>query len=252
VHAHAQSAVDTPQRSAQSAVSPELHRLIWSPVWDLAMRAVGFLWTGFLLYRNILGTLEFVQSPRAAAMPLAVLVSAVAARVAFLTFLVLLVFFFIVRLKPVAKATGIGTRAVALLGTFLPTLFGVVPRYEDSALINVASFACLAVGNGLSAYGFSFLSRSASIMAEARRLVTGGPYRFVRHPVYVFEEIAIVGVLLNHLWWPRAAAFALLIFFAHMWCQLQRMNNEEAVLEAAFPEYSSYKARTAKILPGLY
>lgn len=233
-------------------MSPELHRLIWSPAWDIAMRGVGFLWTGFLLSRNVGSTLEFVRSPHAASMPTVVFVSAVAARIAFLTFLLLLVFFFVVRLKPLAKATGIGTRAVALAGTFLPTFFGILPRYDDSALINFMSFACLAVGNGLTAYGFSYLSRSASIMAEARRLVTSGPYRFVRHPVYLFEEIALVGVLLNYVGSLRVATLALLILVAHMWCQFQRMNNEEAVLGATFPEYSDYKARTAKILPGLY
>jgi len=39
-------------------------------------------------------------------------------------------------------------------------------------------------------------------MPEARKLVTRGAYRFVRHPLYVAEEVAIIGTFL--LYAPRA------------------------------------------------
>jgi len=35
-------------------------------------------------------------------------------------------------------------------------------------------------------------------------------------------------------------------------CQIRRMNNEEIVLTDVFPQYSAYKKRTARIIPGLY
>jgi protein-S-isoprenylcysteine O-methyltransferase Ste14 len=217
------------------------------------MRAIGLLWTGLLLFRNVRDLVVLIEARQVESMPTPVFVTAVAARVAFITFLLLLLSLFIVRFKPLAKAPGLGARVVALIGSFLPTFFGVLlPRYEESALLNLASLMCLAVGNGLSAYGFTYLNRSASIMAEARRLVTTGPYRIVRHPVYLFEEIAVFGALLPYLWPPRAAMFGLLLFGAHVWCQFRRMSNEEEVLQATFPEYSEYKARTAKLMPGLY
>ncbi len=242
-------AVDTAQRSARSELSPGAHRLIWSSAWDIAMRGIGLLWTGFLLFTNVTRLITFIEVEST---PTVVFVTAVAARVAFVTFLLLLVLVFVVRLRPLAKAPGLGARVVALCGSFLPTFLGVLPRYEESVLLNLASFTCIAVGNGLSVYGFSYLNRSASIMAEARRLVTTGPYRFIRHPVYVFEEIAVVGALLTFVWPPLVATFALLIFAGHVWCQFQRMKNEEGVLEATFPEYSAYKKRTARLVPGLY
>jgi protein-S-isoprenylcysteine O-methyltransferase Ste14 len=34
--------------------------------------------------------------------------------------------------------------------------------------------------------------------------------------------------------------------------QLWRMHEEEKVLEAQFPEYSEYRARTARLVPGVY
>jgi protein-S-isoprenylcysteine O-methyltransferase Ste14 len=160
--------------------------------------------------------------------------------------------FSLLRLRPRAKARGVVARLVALFGTFSPTLFGLLPRDDDSLLLNLASFGFIAVGNLLAIYGVSHLNRSASMMAEARRLVTTGPYRLVQHPVYLFEEIAVVGVLLPSLWPPRVGAVALLLFAAHLGCQLLRMRNEEDVLAAAFPHHAEYRRRTARLVPGVY
>jgi protein-S-isoprenylcysteine O-methyltransferase Ste14 len=43
-----------------------------------------------------------------------------------------------------------------------------------------------------------------------------------------------------------------LIFFAYALIQLQRIKNEEAILERAFPEYQAYKSRTATLIPKVY
>jgi protein-S-isoprenylcysteine O-methyltransferase Ste14 len=91
------------------------------------------------------------------------------------------------------------------------------------------------------------LGRSFSMMAEARRLVTSGPYRFVRHPLYLAEELAIIGLSMQ--FFSAAAAFVLFVQIAF---QLRRMHNEEAVLEETFPEYAAYRRRTARLLPGIY
>ena len=40
----------------------------------------------------------------------------------------------------------------------------------------------------LGVYGLLYLRRSLSIIPEARRLVTGGPYRFIRHPLYAGRD----------------------------------------------------------------
>jgi protein-S-isoprenylcysteine O-methyltransferase Ste14 len=90
-------------------------------------------------------------------------------------------------------------------------------------------------------------------MAEARRLVTSGPYRLVRHPVYLFEELAVIGVAMNLFWPPRTAVVAVVILVAHAYCQMHRMGTEERVLESTFPDYAGYRARTPwRVIPGLY
>jgi protein-S-isoprenylcysteine O-methyltransferase Ste14 len=34
--------------------------------------------------------------------------------------------------------------------------------------------------------------------------------------------------------------------------QLRRMHNEELVLTANFPEYTAYRRKTARLIPGIY
>src|SRR6476620_11055473 len=88
-----------------------------------------------------------------------------------------------------------------------------------------------------------WLGRSFSTMPEARRLVTSGPYRYMRHPLYLTEEIAVIGVLLQY---RSPAAFALVAL--QMALQVRRMLCEEQVLGETFPEYEQYCANTPRLV----
>jgi len=89
-----------------------------------------------------------------------------------------------------------------------------------------------------------WLGRAFSIMPEARRLVTHGPYRVVRHPLYICEEVAVIGVFIQVL-----SPLAVFIFIMHAVFQVRRMLNEETVLEGTFPEYADYARRTPRLIP---
>jgi len=89
-----------------------------------------------------------------------------------------------------------------------------------------------------------WLGKSFSILAEARRLVTEGPYRVVRHPLYICEGIATVGVMLQVI-----SPLAVLIIIVFAMIQYRRMINEEKILTSAFPEYRAYAARTPLVIP---
>jgi protein-S-isoprenylcysteine O-methyltransferase Ste14 len=69
----------------------------------------------------------------------------------------------------------------------------------------------------------------------------------VRHPLYLGEQLAVVGVVLQYL-----SVWALLIFALQVLCQIYRMSYEEQVLESQFPDYGAYKARTFRLVPGIY
>jgi len=77
--------------------------------------------------------------------------------------------------------------------------------------------------------------------------VTDGPYRVVRHPLYVAEALSTLGVTLQ-LQQPLGALLAISIYLG----QFARMGYEEEVLERAFPEYADYRKRTFRLIPYIY
>jgi protein-S-isoprenylcysteine O-methyltransferase Ste14 len=90
------------------------------------------------------------------------------------------------------------------------------------------------------------LGRCFGILPEARGLVTRGPYRLVRHPVYLGEILALLGLTVSS--GTASSILALVLFVA---AQAVRMRLEERALTAAFPDYALYAARTARLLPRL-
>jgi len=88
------------------------------------------------------------------------------------------------------------------------------------------------------------LGRCFGVLPEARGLVTSGPYRLVRHPLYLGEIGACAGLAVAAASSANAAAFATVLA-----AQMVRMRLEERALTAAFPEYVDYAARTGRLLP---
>lgn len=175
------------------------------------------------------------------------LVAMVLAKTSTTCFLALMSVLFLIRIEPIKKSTGIAPRATAIVGTFCLYFVTLFPRANLSVKLTFLAAAISIVGTALSIFTLAHLGRSFSLMAEARRLVTTGPYRAVRHPLYLFETVASLGILLQFL-----SVYTVLIFLAYMLIQLQRMKNEEAILERAFPEYREYRSRTSRVIPGIY
>jgi protein-S-isoprenylcysteine O-methyltransferase Ste14 len=99
-------------------------------------------------------------------------------------------------------------------------------------------------GLAYSVWGLAYLRRSFSIIPEARRLVTGGPYALSRHPVYLGEITTAIGVNLATAGWLSAIAIAYFIV-----CEVLRMRWEERILALTFPDYTEYARRVPRYLP---
>jgi protein-S-isoprenylcysteine O-methyltransferase Ste14 len=108
----------------------------------------------------------------------------------------------------------------------------------------LVSLAALVVGNLLGIWALVSLGRCFGVFPAVRGLVTHGPYRFVRHPLYVAEAIVIFGFL-----FARLSPAMVVIFGMGMALQAWRAVQEERALARVFPEYVDYRQDTGRFLP---
>jgi protein-S-isoprenylcysteine O-methyltransferase Ste14 len=163
-------------------------------------------------------------------------------------FYLLVLWFTLIRRPAMQRAQGWMPRLVAAVGAFAIFGFGLLPPAQGLAIgWHLAAALLLLASAALAALVLPYLGRSFSLMSEARGLVTRGPYRLVRHPLYVVEELAAIAGFIEAFSIGAALLLALQIA-----CQIRRILNEEAVLAARFPEYARYQATTARVIPGIW
>lgn len=152
----------------------------------------------------------------------------------------------LIRDLPVRRASGVLPRLVALGGTFLGAGLLRLTMPEMPLLQQAAVFVLMGLGALAGMVTLLWLGKSFAIMPEARTLVTGGPYQYVRHPFYAAEIVIVLGMILQY-----QLPWSLLLGGAVIALQVVRSLYEERVLSQAFPEYEAYKARTKRFIPGI-
>jgi len=111
--------------------------------------------------------------------------------------------------------------------------------------------ALFAVGGALRLWPVYVLgNRFSGLVAiqQGHTLVTDGIYRVIRHPSYL-------GLLLNSLGWALAfrSGVGLLLTALTLVPLVARIRAEERLLQTQFgAEYDAYRARTSRLVPGLY
>lgn len=159
------------------------------------------------------------------------------------TFYVLLALLTITRPPAKAQADGLLPRIAAFVGTYMPWTIAFFGK-TDQALPNLASTACVLIGMIMMLVTIRHLGRSFSLVPQARNVVQTGPYRWIKHPLYLAEEIAVLGVVLRN---PTLLTAALLVL--HIGVQVCRIYYEEDLLRRNCPEYSSYEASRWRVIP---
>ena len=170
-----------------------------------------------------------------------------AARTSVVIFLAVAVALHVSRYRPVSKYAAWEPKITALLGTLFTYLVLLTPRAPPAVFWDSLSTLLILLGSLLCILAVMDLGRSLSVMPEARKLVTNGLYRRIRHPLYLASEIATVGFFLQFRSWQTVP-----ILVVHCYFQIRRMDWEEGILAKAFPEYVEYRRHTHRIVPGLY
>lgn len=152
---------------------------------------------------------------------------------------------------PVNRPTSIPWPAILLLAAFVvPWLLGRTYPLSwpviDGFPARLAGIALCAAGLSLMVWAVATLSRHRTTVLPhkgAAWLVTDGPFRFRRNPIYKGEVMVLLGtaLLTANAWFAVCAAlFALLV----TWLAILP---EERHLEAKFGQaYLNYKARTRR------
>jgi protein-S-isoprenylcysteine O-methyltransferase Ste14 len=151
----------------------------------------------------------------------------------------------VIRYQPVRH----GLRAPGALLFVLASVSAglVVPPAQraDMPVAQIVASSAISLAAILLALGsLGRLGRCFGVLPDARGVVTGGPYRIVRHPLYLGEVGGIVGVAIAAPTSRNWLALALIVA-----AQLGRARLEERTLRAAFPAYAEYAARTPMLIP---
>jgi protein-S-isoprenylcysteine O-methyltransferase Ste14 len=141
---------------------------------------------------------------------------------------------------------------VGLLGAYLPAY---TDRKEfwtlDGDTVRWIGVVLFAAGGALGLWPVFVLGdRFSGLVAiqPGHRLVTGGVYGLIRHPSYL-------GLLVNSLGWGLAfrSGVGVLLTALAIPPLRARIGAEEKLLRTEFgDEYDAYRARTSRLVPGLY
>jgi protein-S-isoprenylcysteine O-methyltransferase Ste14 len=78
-------------------------------------------------------------------------------------------------------------------------------------------------------------------------LVSRGPYRYIRHPIYAGLCLFTLAGAVAHRSWNGALFGGLILAGAML-----RIACEETLVRARYPEYAQYKATTWRMIPYVY
>ena len=158
-----------------------------------------------------------------------------------------MIYFLIVRTKPIARLKGVLPRITAFVGSFFNTSILMLPTAKLTLPAQIVSNLLIFGGCCGALFVLSRLGRSFAMLAEARELKFSGPYALARHPLYAFELSISFGLMMQF-----QQPWASMIMAAGFFVMYARSTFEERVLEERFPQYGQYRSRTARFIPGLF
>jgi protein-S-isoprenylcysteine O-methyltransferase Ste14 len=159
---------------------------------------------------------------------------------------VIFILSYAIRVDPVDRSRGFKEIVIPLIGAVLPFALLFSPP-NSKIIVNRAAlylvFYFMTFATALTVWGLWALRGSFSITVEARPPVMRGPYRWIRHPVYLGEMLTAGTVMLWRFSIRNAILYAVFVVI-----QLLRTRWEEQKLSRIYPAYRGYAARTFWLL----
>jgi protein-S-isoprenylcysteine O-methyltransferase Ste14 len=141
---------------------------------------------------------------------------------------------------------------LALLGAYLPAFTDRKDFWTfDGDTLRWLGIVIFIAGGVLRIWPVFVLGRRFSglvAIQPGHTLVTSGVYGVIRHPSYL-------GMLVNALGWALAfrSGVGVILVALTLVPLIARINAEEAMLHTQFDgEYDAYRARTSRLIPGVY
>ncbi len=89
--------------------------------------------------------------------------------------------------------------------------------------------------------------RATPDVPEHARLVTKGPYKVVRHPMYTGGMLTAAGWV-----WNDFTVIRMIVALILLLDYIVKLRYEEKLLKNRFPEYADYSRRTKRLVPFVY
>jgi protein-S-isoprenylcysteine O-methyltransferase Ste14 len=136
---------------------------------------------------------------------------------------------------------------IIILGFVLIRIIGASSLAVDNLALEVVGVILLLSGLGLAAWARIYLGRNWGMpmtQKDEPELVTSGPYRLVRHPIYSGILLAILGTSLATNLYFLIAVAVVGVYFVYS------AKVEERIMTTSFPNsYPRYKTRTKMLIP---
>lgn len=160
--------------------------------------------------------------------------------------------------KPVRNPTSWHEIVIPLIATFVLYAFtALAPLVPEPATRNllplslqrdaaVTAMLVSLAGYAIALWSVAYLGRSLAVVVSVRTLVLGGPYRYVRHPMYLGYVFLVTGMLI-----ASASVYAGVLLVTYLLLTVYRARLEEQALCSYSDEYRRYAARTGFLFPAL-
>lgn len=144
---------------------------------------------------------------------------------------------------------------VPLAAAFFVLVYDVIPWFPMAVqkslcphnwqiFLIFAGLVLCAIGPTLATWAILYLRRSFGVFVEVRNVVLGGPYRWVRHPMYLGYICMLVGLALVNF----STAYFILVPI-HIVLLVYRARLEETRLAEYSAEYQEHRKRSGFIFP---